>query len=627
MAPPNRPNPRRAKRYRDTLPDDSTLGSPSPPGSSSAIDKNEAHTYHHRDDYNSQGDHNPASDQEEEDNGDWYWQCHLCAHLNPQPPLYKDFSAVPLAISQPCGNKDVPLPEPTYSSRPVGPEKESLESRMRALELEAQRREKEDKGEEQGGDGSWGKSAYQKLLEAVPPLAGPGSVATRARARAGTEAGEKGASGASTGPSETPTKTAEAAEAVTATASSPTTAGITDPAPLQDYAFSTASNNLAGPSKPIRHRGVTSVRAWPGLGAMVPPRVASGYVRGDDVAASESLSPQAVPAPGATLALPGTAGLASGNYAAAGSSTQCRHRRCEGCYDLDANKQVVRFCGGGGVGPRMYAAWYAGFGFVEGIDPPVVDGGLRVRQREWVRGADIPELCLGGESDGDLEAGWRGSMSLREYKEYKDMALGRTLGEEAQFRGVNEVGEERFLIRGEDVLVGRNESGALEMRRDGPSRAQTQARRGSPVRYAVGESRILLVKSAEGSDDESQADKAAKASSDEGEGFFGERGDGDGDEGEESSSDGGSHGWIEPITFIHRGSQEGGGCSESGSDEDEDGDDGDDEREEAGTGSEEDAHGRADEEEEEEEESEEEGRAKSDIVGQGAFDRRQAFAK
>jgi hypothetical protein len=57
------------------------------------------------------------------------------------------------------------------------------------------------------------------------------------------------------------------------------------------------------------------------------------------------------------------------------------------------------------------------------------------------------------------------------------------------------------------------------------------------------------------------------ASSDEDERVFGRRADdGNDGEGSERESDG-SRGWVEPITFVHQGSQEGGGRSESEEDE------------------------------------------------------------
>jgi hypothetical protein len=562
MAPPRRPN-RRTKHYPDALPDSPTLE----PASSSAIvgaaDENKAQQCRRSDDYNSQQDHHPPSNEEGEDDKDdqkdWYWQCHLCAYLNTLSPLHKDFNLVPLALSQPCSNTDIPPPEPTYSSRATVPEDGSLEARMRALELEARRREAQDNGDE------W-KSAYQKLMDAVPPLAGPASSKPPRVSTGSFEVGQGGS----------------AAQVRGAASSSRATAGINDPASALarsiDYAFSIADGSRAGPSKPVRYRGVTGVRAWPGLGAAVPPRTAMGVVRGSEAAGGmdEDVGVQGGLAPAtAQPQLPMTAAvLASWTGTGAGASGKCLHRRCEGCYDLDADKRVVRFCSGSEVNPSRYAEWYAGFGFVEGIEPRVVDGGVKRRLREWIRDGDIAEMLLEGEGEGGESFDARRREKERKEALRAELA-GVRLTDAVEYGGVNEVGEERIVISGEAVRVTRNETGALEMRRDGPSRSHPRMR--SPVRYTTGESRILLVQTAEGSNGDSQGDEATRASSDDGKGIPGERGNDDGDdEEEESSSDGGSHGWIEPITFIHRGSQEGGGCSESGSDDDE-GADGDDE--------------------------------------------------
>jgi hypothetical protein len=568
MAPPRRRK-RHTKRYPDALPDSPALKPASSLTILGAADENKVQQCRRSDDYNSQQDHHPPSSEEdkddEEDQKDWYWQCHLCAHLNTLSPLHKDFNLVPLALPQPCSNTDIPPPEPTYSSKPTSPEAGSLQARMRALELETRRREAKENGNER-------KSAYQKLLDAVPPLAGRAS----STARAPTGSFEMGRGG-------------RAAQVLGAASSSRAAAGINDPVSALvrsiDYAFSIADGSRAGPRKPVRCRGVTGVRAWPGLGAAVPPRTAMGVVGGSEAAgemdddggvqgALASATAQRQP-PIAAAVLAGWTGTG------AGTSGKCLHRRCEGCYDLDANKRVVRFCSGSEVNPSRYAEWYAGFGFVEGIEPRVVDGGVKGRLREWIRDGDIPEMLLEGEGEGD-----EGVDARRREKERKEARraelAGVRLTEGVEYRGVNEAGEERFVTSGEAVRVTRNETGALEMRRDGPSRSCP--RTGSPVRYTTGESRILLVQTAEGSNGDSQGDEATRASSDNGEGIFGEKGNDDRDDEEESSIDGGSHGWIEPITFIHRGSQEGGGCSESGSDDDE-GADGDDEMDDEEIGS------------------------------------------
>jgi hypothetical protein len=561
MAHPRRPN-RHTKHYPDTVPDSLTLEPASSPAIVGAVDENRVQQCRRSDDYNSQEDRNSPSNEKGEDGEDnqkdWYWQCHLCAHLNTLSPLHKDFNLVPVAISQPCDNTDIPLPEPTYSSKPPVPEEGSLEARMQALELEARRHDAQSNGDE------W-KSAYQKLLDAVPPLAGPES----SKARAPTSYFKTGQGG-------------KAAQVLGAVSSSSQAAagGIKDPASTLarsiDYAFSIADGSRAGPGKPVRYRGVTGVRAWPGLGAAVPPRTARGFVRGseaagevdDDVDVQGALA-HVTTQPQLPIAV---AVLARWAGTGAGTSGKCLHRRCEGCYDLDANKRVVRFCSGSEVSPRRYAEWYAGFGFVEGIEPRVVDGGSKGRQREWLRDGDIPEMLLEEQGEDD-----KGVDARRREKEGKEAQRAELAGvrfmEGVEYRGVNEVGEERFVISGEAVRVTRDETGALEMWRDGPSRSHPGMK--SPVWYTTGESRILLIQTAEGSNSDSQGDEATRASSDDGEGIFGEKGNDDGDE-EESSSDGGSHGWIEPITFIHRGSQEGGGCSENESDDDE-GADGDDE--------------------------------------------------
>jgi len=498
------------------------------------------------------------------------------------------------------------------------------------------------------------KSPYRNLLEAVPPLVGPGS-GSGSGVRSGEALGSNSKAASRTG--------AERAES--ACLSSEAGGGYSAGSAVatnyveREYAFSVADNSRAGPRKPARYRGGIGVRAWPGLGAAVPPRVVRGFAnvekcglgegtgdagisaRGKDMnnymgggeymVMCEELSAYgygyghayaqyggaAPPEPSTliptiTRTMSNIAQVARSQGYGTGtrSGSKCQHRRCEGCYDVNAEKQVMRFCGGNAVDLRQYEAWYRSFNFLDGVEPLAVDGGLRGRRREWFRGGGVPVLVLdregdgGGDEEGERN---RGSMSLREYN---DVRLGRTGYERMAYRDPNTGGEKGLEIQGEDVLVSRSENAALEMRLDDPSCSRSGTRERSLVRYTTGESRILLVRT-EGSDDgdvdddndNSQKGKAAKASSDEGGQFIWESGNGDGGDKEESSSDGGSHGWIEEITFIHRGSQEGGGCSDSGSDNesqresqsgngngDEEGEDGDDEREEDRNSSDDDAN-------------------------------------
>lgn len=577
-----------ARRYPDTLPDSPTLGLELPPVCVGDHQHRPPHPDgYHSDDYNSEtrvGDEDEDEDEEglEEDqvegedesdegetNADWHWQCHLCAHINPLPPFYRDFDSVPLTLSQPCGNTAVPPREPSYSYSPVVPEEGSWEARMRGLEV--------GKGEAEG------KSTYAQLV--YVNLAGPNGGTT------GLGTGQVSGSTVTAGPSTTPTHLATATAMGTVAVGK---AGINYASMPLNYAFSTADASRSGPSTPIRYRG-TGVRAWPGLGSAMAPKIAVGRVGADpSVSTTRGANAPPMARAGGNLYVRDMAkvvsagsGIVAGAGAGAGTgmSSECSHRRCEGCYDLDADKRVVRFCGGSEVDLNRYMEWYASFGLVDGIEPAVVEGRRNARQREWHRGADIRELLLEGEKGGDeaQPAAARGA-EIEGRKAPRSEYEGVRLGEGVEYRGVTERGEERFIAFGEEVLVSRNdpfERDVTEMRRDGPSLAQPQPRTGSPVRYTSGESRILRIQTADGSDDDSREDTATKASSDDGERFFGdgvglerERRD-DEDDGEESESDG-SQGWVEPITFVHRGSQEGGGMSESESDE---GADGDDERE------------------------------------------------
>jgi hypothetical protein len=347
------------------------------------------------------------------------------------------------------------------------------------------------------------------------------------------------------------------------------TAGVNYVGMPMSYAFSTADNTRAGPSTPVRFRG-TGARAWPELGMAVAPKIVAAGRGSADFSACASGAGDPVP----------LVRTATGTDNGAGQARRCTHRRCEGCYDLDAEKRVVRFCGGSSVDPNQYARWYASFGFVDGIEPAVVDGGLKVRQRQWHRGADIPRLILEGVSNDEKQNADADSQGAR--PDYE----GERLGDGVEYRGITETGEERFIAHGEEVLVSRYDASVSEMRRDGPSRPQPG--KGIPVPYATGESRILPIQTSERSDGESQE---TRGSSDDGKESFGEmvglererqeHGQVDGDNGERSGSDV-SQGWIEPIAFVHRGSQKGGGMSEieEGADGDDENYDADEEKEE-----------------------------------------------
>jgi hypothetical protein len=305
-------------------------------------------------------------------------------------------------------------------------------------------------------------SAYAQPLNADPPRAGPGS---------GTvglgmlrNAGMAGAVGI---------------------------AGINYAGVPLPYAFGTADNSRAGPRKPVRCRGTAGVRASRGLESGIPPAVAAGQVIADSSATTSSaFAPPSLVRTGANLYVQNSMrapGAGSGIACAgsrAGEEGKCMHRRCEGCYDLDANKRVVRFCAGSSVGLKRYAGWYASFGFLDGNEPAVVDGGFKLRQQQWRRGVDVSGLMLeGANGEGSRAEGERSEAPRGEY---------------------------------EGVRLG--------------------------------------------------------------EGVIAETGRDNGDDGQGSES-GGSRGWVEPITFVHGGSQEGGRCSER-ENEDDVGADGDDEKEE-----------------------------------------------
>ena len=402
-------------------------------------------------------------------------------------------------------------------------------------------------------------SAYAQLVAAGLVAAGPGT--RKVCSSTGT-----GTAGPRANPAVLATATARGTAAVGA-------AGINYAGIPLPYAFSRADISRAGSSKPVHYRGTTGVCAWSGLGSAIPPKIAVRSVSADP-SASNSGGANVLPMirTGSNLyvrnntRVPSAGSGIGTRIGQAGREGKCMHRRCEGCYDLDFHKRVVRFCGGSSVDPNRYAEWYASFGFVDGIEPRVVDGGWKARQREWRRGADVPVLELGGGvSDGEEREAPR--------SEYEDVRL----GEGVEHRGVSETGEERFLVRGEEVLVSgsRNDTSGddavTELPRDGLSRPYAQPRTRIPACYTTGESRILRIQVADESDDDGDSgeDKAAKASSDEGEGVFGRKvDDEEGADGDESESEsGGSRGWVESITFVHRGSQEGGGSSESEDDE------------------------------------------------------------
>ena len=44
------------------------------------------------------------------------------------------------------------------------------------------------------------------------------------------------------------------------------------------------------------------------------------------------------------------------------NSLNCFHNRCNQCYDLDSQLEVVGFCSGALVDLVKYVEWYAGFG-------------------------------------------------------------------------------------------------------------------------------------------------------------------------------------------------------------------------------------------------------------------------
>lgn len=198
---------------------------------------------------------------------------------------------------------------------------------------------------------------------------------------------------------------------------------------------------------------------------------------------------------------------------------QCKHHRCEGCYDLDASKNVVRFCGGSPVDPVRYREWYQSFGFVEGIVPVVVDGSVRAhRGRNGVGGVGEmvgvgqAKVRIEGIDDGgglaDLRPGGTTATVAEElatWRHYEDM----TFWTHNIQLGRNDDGDEVA-----EIQVGSAQSRARRV--DDSGRLQSQ-----DSIYYHPESRILLIQTEDRSDEDNQEDQTALMSSDEGSGVLG----------------------------------------------------------------------------------------------------------